>query len=108
MRGEARHLPACIVLVNDVALGGAHQLRLGLLHRFDGGVAVALFDRRFDEANRTAHLGAAGFVDRGATGNLASRLLGGGGIGHGLFASFGGAPLKWPGWSCSTFRPMRL
>lgn len=81
---EPRDFAAGCVLVNDVALSGLHQLRLGGGHRLDGGVAITLGDRFFDHANCAAHLGAPRFVDEGATGNLACRLLGGGRIGHAL------------------------
>src|ERR1019366_5824765 len=79
---EPRDLPARIVLVNDIALGCLHQLRLGARHRFQRGIAVAALDRLFDDADRAAHLGAARLVDDGAAGNLACRLLGGSRIGH--------------------------
>ena len=79
---EARHLPARIVLVNDVALRGLHQFRLGALHRFQRCVAITALDRFLDGADGTTHLSAARLVDDGAAGNLAGRLLGGSGIGH--------------------------
>lgn len=82
--GEPGHLAARIVPVNDIALRGPHQFRLGEAHRLECCIAVAALDGVLDVANCTAHLRAARFVDRGAAGNLARRLLGGSGIGHGL------------------------
>src|SRR6267154_1043062 len=79
---EPRDLSARIVLVDDVALRGLHQFRFRARHRLQRRLAVAAFDRLFDDANRAAHLGTTGLVDNGAAGNLARRLLGGGGIGH--------------------------
>ena len=82
LMGQTRYLPARIVLVNDVALGGLHQLGLGALHGVQRCGAVALCDGVFNDANRSAHLGAARLVDDGAAGNLARRLLGRSGVGH--------------------------
>src|SRR6202048_4994857 len=79
---ETRNLSARIVLVNDVALRRLHQLRLSARHRLLRRSAIAALDRLFDDADRTAHLGAARLVDDGAAGNLARRLLGGSRIGH--------------------------
>lgn len=79
---EPRNFSARIVPVNDVALRGLHQFRFRVLHRFQRGIAVTALDRFLDGADRTAHLGATRLVDDGAAGNLAGRLLGGGGIGH--------------------------
>ena len=84
LRGEARDFAAGVVLVNDVALGGAHQSRLGIRQRLHRGGAIAGCDGLFDIAHSAAHLGAARLVDGSAAGDLARRLLGGGGIGHGL------------------------
>src|SRR2546423_3311680 len=74
--GEPRDFPARTVLVNDVALCCAHQLRLGLCHRLQCRGAVATLDRRFDHADGATHLGTARLVDSGATGNLAPSLAG--------------------------------
>src|SRR5271163_4772385 len=79
---KSRNLPARRVLVNDVALRRFHQLRLGTRHCLECCVAVTALDRFFDRSDRTAHLGAARFIDDGAAGNLARRLLGGSRIGH--------------------------
>ena len=79
---EPRNLSACIVLVNDLALRRPHEFWLGARHRLQGCITIATLDRLFDGSHRTAHLGAAGFVDDGAAGNLARRLLGGSRIGH--------------------------
>ena len=82
LMGEARNLPARIVLVNDVALRRLHQLWLGAGESFQRRVAVAALDRFLDGTNRAAHLSTTRLVDDGAAGNLAGRLLGGSGIGH--------------------------
>jgi len=82
LMGEARNLPARIVLVNDVALRCLHQLRLRAGESLQRRVAVAALDRFLDGTNCAAQLGTTRLVDDGATGNLAGRLLGGGGIGH--------------------------
>ncbi len=37
---QARHLPARIVLVNDVALRGLHQFRFRVLHRLERRLAM--------------------------------------------------------------------
>jgi len=79
---QARHLPARIVPVNDVALRGLHQFRFRILHRLERRLAIAALDRLLDGANRATHLSAARLVDDGAAGNLAGRLFGGSGIGH--------------------------
>ena len=79
---QARHLPARIVLVNDVALRGLHQFRFRVLHRLERRLSIAALDRLLDGADRAAHLGATRLVDDGAAGNLAGRLFGGSGIGH--------------------------
>jgi hypothetical protein len=81
---QARHLPARVVLVNDVALRRTHQLGLGAGHRLQRRVAVAALDRFLDVADGAAHLGAARLVDHGAAGDLAGRLLGGSRVGHRL------------------------
>jgi len=80
--GQARNLPARIVLVNDIALRSLHQLRLGLLHGSKRCVAVAGLDCCLDGTDRAAQLGPARLVDLGAASNLAGRLLGGSRIGH--------------------------
>src|SRR5450432_1229299 len=82
LMGEPRDLSARIVLVDDVALRGLHEFRFRTRHRLQRRIAVAALDRLFDNADRAAHLGATRLVDNGAAGNLARRLLGGGGIGH--------------------------
>src|SRR3984893_7814883 len=79
---EPRNFPTRIVLVNDIALRCLHQFRLRARHRLQRGIAITAADRLFDNADRTAHLGAARLVDDGAAGNLARRLLGGSSIGH--------------------------
>jgi hypothetical protein len=79
---QGRHLPARIVLVNDVALRCLHQLRFRALHRFQRRIAVAALDCFLDGADRATHLGAARLVDDGAAGNLAGGFLGRSGIGH--------------------------
>ena len=79
---QPRNLSARIVLVNDLALCRPHEFRLGARHRLQGCIPIAALDRLFDGSHRTAHLGAAGFVDDSAAGNLARRLLGGSSIGH--------------------------
>src|ERR1700728_1753268 len=79
---KSRNLSARRVLVNDIALSGFHQLRLGACHCLERCVAVTALDRFLDRSDRAAHLGAAGFIDDGAAGNLARRLLGGSRIGH--------------------------
>src|SRR3984885_8845013 len=79
---KSRNLSARRDLVNDIALSGFHQLRLGACHCLECCVAVTALDRFFDRSDRAAHLGAAGFIDDGAAGNLARRLLGGRRIGH--------------------------
>jgi hypothetical protein len=79
---KSRNLSARRVLVNDVALRRFHQLGLGTRHCLERCVAVTALDRFFDRSDRTTHLGAARFIDNGAAGNLAGRLLGGTGIGH--------------------------
>ena len=79
---QARHLPARIVLVNDVALRSLHQFRFRVLHRFERRFAITALDRFLDGADRATHLRAARLVDDGAAGNLAGRLFGGSGIGH--------------------------
>ena len=79
---EPRNLSACIVLVNDLALRRPHEFRLGARHRLQGCITIAALDPLFDGSHGAAHLGAAGFVDDGAAGNLARRLLGGSRIGH--------------------------
>jgi len=79
---QARYLPARIVLVNDIPLRSLHQFGFRARHRLQRCIAVAALDRFLDGANRATHLGAARFVDDGAAGNLAGRLLGGSGIGH--------------------------
>ena len=79
---QARHLPARIVLVNDVPLRGLHQFRFSVLHRFERRITVTALDRFLDGADRATHLRAARLVDDGAAGNLAGRLFGGSGIGH--------------------------
>ena len=56
---EAGDLAACRVLVNDVALGGAHQLGLCACHRLDRCIAVAALDRVLDAADGATHLRAA-------------------------------------------------
>lgn len=94
---EPRDFAAGGVLVNDVALRGLHQLGLGSRHRLDGSVAVTLGERLFDHADRAAHLGAPRFVDEGAAGNLACRLLGGGRIGHALTDPSAAAAIGGPG-----------
>ena len=81
---QAGNLAACRVPVNDIALSGAHQLGLRAHHRLHRCIAVAALDRVFDAAHGATHLGAAGLVDRGTTGNLARRFLGGSGVGHRL------------------------
>ena len=81
---EARDLAARVVLVNDVALRCLHQFWFRTGHGLERRSTVAACDGFLDEADRSAHLGAARFVDDGAAGNLARRLLGGSGIGHGL------------------------
>ena len=80
--GQALNLPARIVLVNDIPLRSLHQFGFRARHRLQRCIAVAALDRFLDGANRATHLGAARLVDDGAAGNLAGRLLGGGGIGH--------------------------
>src|SRR6202030_3147375 len=79
---EARDFAARIVLMNDVALRRLHQFRFRAGHRLERRGTVAACDGFLDEADGTAHLGAARLVDDGAAGNLARRLLGGGRIGH--------------------------
>ena len=79
---QARHLPARIVLVNDVALRGLHQFRFRVLHRLERRLAIAALDRFLDGADGATHLRAARLVDDSAAGNLAGRLFGGSGIGH--------------------------
>ena len=81
---QARHLPARIVLVNDVALRRTHQLGLGAGHGLQRRGAVAALDRFLDIADGAAHLGAARLVDHGAAGDLARRFLGGSRVGHRL------------------------
>src|SRR5579871_2159284 len=81
---EPRDLAARGVLVNDVALGCAHQLGLCARHGLDRGIAVAAIDRVLDAADSATHLRAARLVDRSAAGNLARRFLGGSGVGHRL------------------------
>jgi hypothetical protein len=81
---KPRDLSARIVLMNDVALRGLHQFRLGAGHRLQRGIAIAALDRLFDGADRAAHLGAARLIDNRAAGNLARRLLGGSCVGHAL------------------------
>jgi hypothetical protein len=73
---QTRHFAARIVLVNDVALRGAHQLGLGARHRPQRCIAIAALDRFLDSADRAAHLRPARLIDQGAAGNLARRLLG--------------------------------
>jgi hypothetical protein len=79
---KSRNLSAGIVLVNDVALRCLHQFWLGARHRLERCITVATLDCFLDGPYRAAHLGPARFIDDGAAGNLARRLLGGGGIGH--------------------------
>ena len=79
---ESRNLSACIVLVNDLALRGPHELRFSARHRLQRRVTIAALDRLLDGSHRTAHRRAARLVDDGAAGNLARRLFGGSGIGH--------------------------
>jgi hypothetical protein len=79
---KPRDLSAGIVLMDDVALGGLHELRFRARHRLQRRIAVAALDRLFDNADGAAHLGATRLVDNGAAGNLARRLLGRGGVGH--------------------------
>src|SRR6185437_11817613 len=79
---KSRNLSARGILVNDVALRSSHQLRLGTGHCLERRIAVATLDRLFDRPHGSAHLGPARFVDNGAAGNLARRLLGGSRVGH--------------------------
>src|ERR1700733_6217007 len=79
---KSQNLSARRVLMNDIALSGFHQLRFGAYHCLERCVTVTALDRFFDRSDRAAHLGAAGFIDDGAAGNLARRLLGGSRIGH--------------------------
>src|ERR1700723_3438573 len=79
---KSRNLSARRVLVNDIALSGFHQPRLVARHCLECCVAVTALYRFFDRSYRTTHLGAARFIDDGAAGNLARRLLGGSRIGH--------------------------
>ena|SRR5689334_5038413 len=81
---KSRDLAARVVLMNDVKLRGAHQLRFGARHRLQRRITVAALDRVFNATDGAAHLGATRLVDRGATDDLARRLLGRGGVGHGL------------------------
>src|ERR1700723_4247077 len=78
---KSRNLSARRVLVTDIALSAFYQLRLGARHCLECCVAVTALDRFFDRSYRTTHLGAARFIDDGAAGNLARRLLGGSRIG---------------------------
>src|SRR3954469_15062275 len=70
LRREARDFAAGVVLVDDVALRGAHQRGLGGRQRLHGGGAVAALDGFLDGAHGAAHLGAARLVDGGAAGDL--------------------------------------
>src|SRR4030095_14925196 len=81
---QPRNLAARIVLVNDAALRSLHQFRFRDRKSLQRRFAVAALDRFLDSADGAAHLGAARFVDDGAAGDLARRLLGRSGIGHAL------------------------
>ena len=81
---EARHFAARIVLMDDVALCCAHQLRLGARHRLQCRGAVAALDGLLDGTDGVENLGAGRLVDYGAAGDLARRFLGGSRIGHRL------------------------
>jgi hypothetical protein len=80
--GQAGNLAARRPLVNDAALGGAHQLRLGGLEGGQRLLLVAAGDRVLDAAQVAAHARAPRLVDLGAARDLAARLLGGFGISH--------------------------
>src|ERR1700733_14736870 len=103
---QPRNFPARIVLVNDIALRGLHELRLGMRHRLQRRVTIAALDRLFDGSNRATHLGAARLVDNGAAGNLAGRLLGGSSIGHALKCPSTMIDLGWSGLRLPTVQPL--
>src|ERR1700685_1042130 len=78
--GQAGNLAAPRPLVNDAALGRAHQLRLG---RLEGGqrlLLLAACNRARDAPQVAAHARAPRPVDLGTARDLAVRLLGGFGI----------------------------
>jgi len=79
---QARNFSARRILMNYISLRRLHELGFGACHRLERAAAIAALDRLLDRPHRTAHLGPARFVDDGAAGNLARRLLGGSRIGH--------------------------
>src|ERR1022692_454944 len=82
LMSQARHLPACGLLMNDAALGGPHELGFG---GQEGRLGLRLFparDRVLDQAQIVAHARTARLVDLGTARDLAGRLLGGLGVGH--------------------------
>jgi hypothetical protein len=82
LMGQARHLPARGLLMDDAALGGPHELGFGGQEgRFGLGLIPAC-DRVIDQAQIVAHARAARLVDLGTARDLAGRLLGGLGVGH--------------------------
>lgn len=81
---KSRDLSARIVLVNDLALCRAHQLRLGVSHCLQRRITIAALDRFFDVTDGATHLRAARLIDDGAASNLARRFLGRGRIRHAL------------------------
>src|SRR6185312_3694303 len=80
--GKTRDLAARRPLVDDAALGGAHQLRLGRLEGAQRLLLVAARNRLFDRPEVGTHARTPRLVDLGAARDLAARLLGGFGIGH--------------------------
>src|SRR5580704_9521636 len=82
--GEPRNFPAGGVAMDDAGSRGTDERRLGFGHGGDGRGAVAGCDRLLDFAHGTAHAGTPRLIDHGAAGNLASGLLGGFCISHGV------------------------